>query len=180
VVGEQMSPEEASEYHDAQIASFVAAGADMVCGLTMTYPGEAVGITQAARARGVPAVISFTTETDGRLPDGTNLRRAIEMVDEATEGGPAYYMLNCAHPDHFRHAMEAGEAWTGRIRGIRANASRMSHAELDQAEELDPGDPVELGQIYGELRATYPGLSVLGGCCGTDHRHVSHMCGACA
>ncbi len=179
VAGEKMSSEEAAEYHDAQIASFQEAGADMVCGLTMTYPEEATGIVRAARARGIPAVISFTTETDGRLPDGTGLREGIELVDQASDGGPAYYMLNCAHPDHFRGALQAGEAWAQRIGGIRANASRMSHEELDQAEELDAGDPVELGQIYRELRSSFPSLSVLGGCCGTDHRHVSHMCRGC-
>ena len=176
VAGEKMTTQEAAAYHDAQVASFQEAGADMICGLTMTYPEEATGIVLAARARGIPAVISFTTETDGRLPDGSGLRESIEAVDRASDGGPAYYMLNCAHPDHFRGALEAGEAWAQRIGGIRANASRMSHEELDQAEELDAGDPVELGQIYGEFRSNFPGLSVLGGCCGTDHRHVSHMC----
>jgi len=178
IAGKKMDVATARNYHDAQIASFQAAGADMVSGMTMTYPEEAIGITLAAQDRGIPAVVSFTTETDGRLPDGSGLREGIEAVDEATGGGPAYYMLNCAHPDHFRDALVAGESWTDRIGGIRANASRMSHEELDRAEELDAGDPEELGRIYGELRAAFPGLSVLGGCCGTDHRHVAHMCGA--
>jgi homocysteine S-methyltransferase len=179
VAGEKMDADTARAYHAAQAASFAAAGADLVTGLTMTYPEEAIGVTRAAADAGLPAVISFTTETDGRLPDGTDLQQAIAAVDAATDGAPAYYMLNCAHPDHFRDALIEGEDWTRRIRGIRANASRMSHAELDEAETLDAGDPQELGQIYAELRSAFPGINVVGGCCGTDHRHVAHMCPTC-
>jgi homocysteine S-methyltransferase len=178
VAGEKMDPDTARQYHAPQVDSFAAAGADMVTALTMTYPEEAIGVVRAAASAGLPAVISFTTETDGRLPDGSGLREAVETVDAATACGPAYYMVNCAHPDHFRQALVRGEAWTHRICGIRANASRMSHAELDEAEVLDEGDPGELGDIYRDLRAAFPGISVVGGCCGTDHRHVAHMCGA--
>ena len=145
----------------------------MVTAITMTYPDEAIGVTQAARDVGLPAAISFTLETDGRLPNGQALGGAIEEVDEATGGGPAYFMINCAHPTHFDAVLMGDEAWRNRIGGLRANASKMSHAELDEAEELDDGDPEDLGARYAALRSQLPRLNVLGGCCGTDHRHVA-------
>jgi homocysteine S-methyltransferase len=118
-------------------------------------------------------------ETDGRLPDGTPLANAIRAVDEATDGAPAYYMINCAHPSHFERALAAGEPWLERVRGLRANASTMSHAELDEATELDAGDPDDLARRYRALRDRIPHLTVLGGCCGTDHRHIAAICDAC-
>jgi S-methylmethionine-dependent homocysteine/selenocysteine methylase len=145
----------------------------------MTHPAEAIGVAEAARQAGLPAVISFTVETDGRLPTGETLREAIEAVDAATGSYPAYYMVNCAHPTHFDHVLESGGDWRERIRGIRANASRMSHAELDEAEELDDGDPHELGRQYEQLRVSVPAITVLGGCCGTDLRHVQQIAAAC-
>jgi S-methylmethionine-dependent homocysteine/selenocysteine methylase len=170
---ELMEPDEAEAYHAPQVASFAAAGADMVTAVTMTHAGEAIGIARAAAAAGVPSAISFTTETDGRLPDGTGLREALERTDAETDGAPAYYMINCAHPTHFAGALEdADGAWRERIRGLRANASALSHAELDEAEELDPGDPDDLARRYRALRDALPTATVLGGCCGTDVRHV--------
>lgn len=178
-IGMAMEAAEARAFHTPQIASFAAAGVDMVSAITMTYVEEAIGITRAARDAGVPAVISFTVETDGNLPSGQPLGAAIEQVDAATGDGPVYYMINCAHPSHFVSALENGDAWLGRIRGIRANASKMSHAELDAADELDDGNPRELGADYRRLRAMLPSLNVLGGCCGTDHRHLAAICNAC-
>jgi S-methylmethionine-dependent homocysteine/selenocysteine methylase len=175
VVSECMSPEEARDYHYPQIETFSETDADVVSALTLTYAEEAIGITNAARALGMPMVISFTTETDGRLPNGQGLGEAIRQVDRATDNGPAYYMINCAHPDHFSGVLNHDESWTQRVRGIRANASRMSHAELDQAETLDVGDPVELGQLYRQLRERFPHINILGGCCGTDHRHIGQI-----
>jgi homocysteine S-methyltransferase len=127
----------------------------------------------------MPVVISFTVETDGRLPTGQTLKDAVQAVESATGNAPAYYMINCAHPTHFDDALAAEESWTKRLRGLRANASRRSHAELDQATDLDAGDPVELGQLYAGLRRKLGQLTVLGGCCGTDHRHVAQICRAC-
>ena len=172
VVGEAMTAEEAEAYHAEQIGTFAGTAADLVTAITMTYVDEAVGVVRAARAAGLPVVISFTVETDGRLPSGQSLRAAIEEVDERTGGAAAYFMVNCAHPSHFVDVLEPGAGWAGRIRGLRANASRLSHAELDEAEELDTGDPDELAADYVALRAKLPQLCVLGGCCGTDHRHI--------
>jgi S-methylmethionine-dependent homocysteine/selenocysteine methylase len=172
VAGDRMITGEAAQYHDAQVRSFAATRADMICAITMTYAEEAIGVINAATQHDMPVVIGFTTETDGRLPSGQSLRDAVEQVDTETGSAAAYFMVNCAHTEHFDHALAAGESWTGRVRGVRANASRMSHAELDEAEHLDDGDPVEFGQLYKALRERLPHLSVFGGCCGTDHRHI--------
>ncbi len=173
-----MQPDQAADYHAAQIASFEAAGADVVTTLTMTHAGEAIGIARAAQNAGMPVVMSFTTEIDGRLPSGQALREAIEEVDAATGNGPVYYMINCAHPTHFDTVLDGG-SWMDRIRGLRANASTKSHEELDNSTELDDGNPAELGGQYRALLDRLPNLAVLGGCCGTDHRHVEQICIAC-
>lgn len=177
--GNVMSADEAQAYHAGQIGVFAKSDADMVTAVTMTNANEAVGVTRAAKAAGMPAAISFTVETDGRLPTGQGLGEAIAEVDEATGSAPAYYMINCAHPTHFDGALQGKSAWTRRIRGIRANASRRSHAELNEAPDLDDGSPEELGGQYAALRRGHSQINVVGGCCGTDHRHVLEMCTAC-
>jgi homocysteine S-methyltransferase len=178
VADERMSADEARDYHAAQLRTFADAGADATTALTMTYADEAVGIVRAAGDAGVPIAISFTLGTDGRLPSGQSLASAIEQVDEETDGAAAYFMVNCAHPTHFEHVLDEGGAWLERIRGVRANASRLSHAELDEQEQLDEGDPTELAEGYRALREKLPRLAVVGGCCGTDERHVAAICAA--
>ena len=178
VVGKAMTPEQAEAYHGEQIGTFAGTAADMVSAITMTYADEAVGIARAAQAARLPAAISFTVETDGRLPSGQPLGEAIEQVDADTGSAPAYFMINCAHPTHFEEVLEG--PWLERVRGVRANASRMSHEELDAAEELDEGDPDELAEQYRALRERLPNATVLGGCCGTDDRHVAAIAAACA
>ena len=177
--GKLMTPEEAEAYHGQQIGVLAAAGVDLVTAITMTNVNEAIGITRAAQTAGLPVAISFTVETDGCLPTGDSLKEAIGMVDALTDAGPAYYMINCAHPTHFEKQLHSGETWADRIRGIRANASERSHKELDEATELDAGDPVALGEQYRALRRRFPRINVLGGCCGTDHRHIEQICMAC-
>ncbi len=176
----RMSEQEALAYHRRQVQTFDDSAADMVTAITMNYAEEALGIARAAQSVSLPVALSFTVETDGRLPTGQTLRSAIEQVDAATSGYPAYYMINCAHPTHFDHLLVEGEAWTQRIRGLRANASRKSHAELNEAAELDTGDPVELGMQHAALKRRLPQLNVMGGCCGTDHRHVEQIAKACS
>ncbi len=173
---QKLSADQAAEYHATQIGTFADTEADMVAALTLTYVDEAIGIARAAAAAGLPVAISFTLETDGTLPSGEPLSQAIEETDAATGGGPAYYMINCAHPTHFESVL--GGSWTTRIRGLRANASTKSHAELDEATELDDGDPEDLGARYARLRDRLPELNLLGGCCGTDDRHVARICSA--
>ncbi|MBR1196290.1 homocysteine S-methyltransferase family protein [Bradyrhizobium sp. AUGA SZCCT0240] len=174
-----MDAAEAEAYHGAQIAAFVEGGADMVTAYTLNTINEAIGIARAARAQQIPAVISFTVETDGRLVNGETLREAIEAVDRATQDSVEYFLVNCAHPTHFEHALKADEAWVKRIHGVRANASAKSHTELDESATLDAGDPQDLGRRYSNLRRSFPAMRILGGCCGTDHRHVAAICDAC-
>ena len=168
-----MTPGEAQAYHAPQVAAFAAAGADMVSAITMTHAAEAIGVARAADAAGLPAVVSFTVETDGRLPDGQTLGDAIEQVDAETLASVAYYMINCAHPSHFAATLAAGGSWRERIAGLRPNASARSHAELDEATDLDEGDPAGLGAEGAALRPLLPSVTVIGGCCGTDERHVA-------
>jgi homocysteine S-methyltransferase len=175
VVAEAMTPDEAEAYHGHQVGVFAEAGVDLVTGCTFTYAAEAVGLARAARRHGTEAVVYFTVETDGRLPDGTALHDAIHAVDEATGGQVAYFGVNCAHPDHMAPAFEVGGPWLNRIGAVRANASRLSHAELDARDDLDVGDPTELAAGYAWLRAAVPAVSVFGGCCGTDLTHLEQI-----
>lgn len=177
--GKVMRAEEAQAYHAHQAGVLAAAGVDMLAAITMTNVPEAVGMTNAAKALGLPVAISFTVETDGRLPTGDALADAIAAVDAATDGYPAYYMINCAHPTHFDGVLDANAAWTARIGGLRANASCLSHAELDMMTELDIGDPDDLAARHRALVGRFPNIRVLGGCCGTDLRHVTAIAEAC-
>lgn len=170
--GETLDADAARSYHSEQIGTFAETAADQVTAVTMTYVEEAIGIARAAADAGVPAAISFTVETDGRLPSGQPLGDAILEADGDDGSEIAYFMVNCAHPTHFGDVLGPGEEWVGRIRGVRANSSTMSHAELDEAEELDEGDPIDLAERHGALKERLPGLTVFGGCCGTDARHV--------
>jgi homocysteine S-methyltransferase len=167
----------AADYFSEQLGWLAATDIDMVSALTFNQADEAAGLARAARAVGLPAVISFTVETNGALPTGQSLADAIAQVDEATDKYPSYYMINCAHPDHFTGVLRDAP-WARRIRGVRANASRKSHAELDAAPELDLGNPQELANQYRELAGRMPWLNVFGGCCGSDLRHVTEI--ACA
>jgi S-methylmethionine-dependent homocysteine/selenocysteine methylase len=173
-----MTADEAEAYHAVQIGTFADTAADMVTAITMTYANEAIGVARAAAAAGLPSAISFTVETDGRLPSGQSLPEAIAEVDGTTASAPAYYMLNCAHPTHFESVLAYGAEWAARIGGLRTNASTKSHAELDEAEELDEGDPADLAARHAALQRLLPNVNVLGGCCGTDHRHVGAICSA--
>jgi S-methylmethionine-dependent homocysteine/selenocysteine methylase len=174
---DRMTAAQSAAYHRPQIATFRETAADMVAAYTLPYVAEGAGVAMAAREEGMPAVISFTVETDGRLPSGETIRDAVEQIDELTDSAPAYYMINCAHPTHFADALGDGP-WTDRVRAVRANASAKSHAELDESPELDEGDPVDLGRQYVALAKQLRRLTVVGGCCGTDHRHVAEICSA--
>ena len=176
---EAVAAAEAERYHAKQIGWLAEAGVDMVTALTFTQSDEAMGFVRAAKSAGLPSVISFTVETDGRLPTGQPLDEAIRAVDDATGGAAAYFMVNCAHPDHFFHLL-GDEAWAKRIRGIRCNASRQSHAELDACEVLDDGNPVEFGGQYRAIKDRMPWLNIFGGCCGSDLRHVTQIAKALA
>jgi len=173
-----MTVGDAEGYHAVQIATFADTTADQVSAITMTNADEAIGLVRAADAAGIPAAVSFTVETDGRLPTGQPLHEAIDQVDAETGSSAAYFMVNCAHPTHFSGALGYDGAWRQRLVGLRANASSKSHAELDESTELDEGDPADLGARHVALRDRLPNVRVLGGCCGTDARHVAAICAA--
>lgn len=173
-VGAQMSGEEAAEYHAFQIGVLREAGVERITALTMSYPEEAIGVVQAAAALGVPVVAGFTVETDGRLPTGATVAEAVEQVDGATGGAAEFFVINCAHPTHIATGLR-DEPALGRVGGLRVNASALSHAELDEAEALDEGDPATLARDNAALREHLPSIRMLGGCCGTDHRHVAQI-----
>ncbi|MGZ5394782.1 MAG: homocysteine S-methyltransferase family protein [Mycobacterium sp.] len=173
-----MTADDAERYHAVQIGTFADTTANQVTAITMTNTAEAIGVVRAAAAAGIPAVVSFTVETDGRLPTGQPLHEAMKQVDAETGGSAAYFMVNCAHPTHFSDALDQDGAWQQRLVGLRANASSKSHAELDESTELDEGDPEDLGTRHADLRDRLPAVTVLGGCCGTDARHVAAICAA--
>ena len=175
----RMSADQARDYHALQVQTFARTEADMVAAFTMNYVEEGIGIAMAAKDAAMPVAISFTLETDGRLPSGDDLSVAVERTDAETGAYPVYYMINCAHPTHFEAILRSGGEWRERIGGLRANASKRSHAELDASADLDMGDPLELGAEYRRLQSRLPRLSVVGGCCGTDHRHVEAVGDAC-
>lgn len=176
--GDLMGIEQAKIYHLQQISVFADAGADMITAITMTNTPEAIGVVLAAAEADIPVAISLTVETDGTLPTGQPLREAISEIDSSTRDTAAYFMINCAHPTHFDGVLET-QNWVKRIRGLRANASRCSHAELDEAETLDSGNAVELGTQYASLKKRFPNFNVLGGCCGTNHRHIEEIAKSC-
>ena len=176
VPGSRMTAAEARSYHSLQVETFADSPADMLAAFTINYADEAIGIAAAAQACDIPSAISFTLETDGRLPSGETLADAIARTDDETGGAPAYYMINCAHPSHFEAVLRGGGTWLPRLRGLRANSSRRSHAELDGSIDLDTGNPEELGTEHRALHSVLPHLAVVGGCCGTDHRHVDAIC----
>jgi S-methylmethionine-dependent homocysteine/selenocysteine methylase len=169
-----LSVDEAQAYHARQIGWLARTEIDMVTALTFTQSSEAIGAVRAAQMLDLPIAVSFTVETNGCLPTGQTLQNAIEAVDEATDQVAAYFMVNCAHPDHFSHVLDDA-AWARRILGVRCNASRMSHAELDECESLDDGDPIELASQYDAIRVKMPWLNIFGGCCGSDLRHVTEI-----
>lgn len=175
----RMYPDTAEEFHRPQVRAYATAGADLVMAQTMTHTGEAIGIARAAEKERIPSVISFTVETDGRLPDGTLLSEAILEVDAATNGTPAHYLVNCAHPSHVEPALAVPGHWISRLGGIRANPSAKSHAELNESTTLEDGDPDALAEELREIRGRYRHFCVMGGCCGSDHRHAEKIGLAC-
>ncbi len=175
-INQSMTAIEAKDYHRPQIRVFGQAGADLVTALTINYIEEGIGIVKAAKEATIPVVLSYTVETNGRLPSGERLAEAITTTDRISGGYVTHYMINCAHPSQFTHVLNQDQGWINRIGGIRANASKKSHQELDQSETLDIGDVDCLALNYGELKDMLPNLKVLGGCCGTDHSHMEAIC----
>ncbi|MDJ0640581.1 MAG: homocysteine S-methyltransferase family protein [Paracoccaceae bacterium] len=166
-----MSAESARRYHSAQLAALKDTSVDLVTAYTFNRLSEAAGCISAARDIDMPIVMSLVVETDGCLADGTKLVDAVDAIDAETDGAALFFMVNCAHPLHFAEALDAHP----RLMGIVSNASSCSHAELDEAETLDEGDPEQLGRETAEIIRRNPSIRVFGGCCGTDMRHLASM-----
>ena len=178
-ISQKMTSEQADSYHNEQIEVFSQSDADLINAMTMTYPEEAIGITLSAKRNNIPVVISFTTETDGKLPNGMSIEQAIKTVDQATESGPIYYAINCSHPSHFATLLNTNQSWAKRIQCIRSNASCLSHEELDQCDHLEEGDPVDFGLQHQHLAHSLSSLNVFGGCCGTSTKHIEQLVKSC-
>ena len=131
---------------------------------------EASGIVSATVA------VTFTIETDGRLPPGKRLGDAICEVEEATDGYPSNSLIYCAHPNHFAHVLRGNR--TQRVMGLRANVSRMNPAEPDALDTLDDSNPFELGHSNAGPSMLLPNLTAMGGFHRTDHRPVAATCEA--
>ena len=171
-----MTTKEAEVYHSSQIKVISNTNADLVSALTINYNNEAIGIVNAAKKHHIPIVISYTVETDGNLPSGQSLKDAISSLDKVTNNYVSYFMINCAHPEHFKDVLNPNESWTKRIKGLRANASKKSHSELDESETIYIGNKEELANDYSNLRNYLPNLNIIGGCCGTDSTHLESIC----
>ena len=176
---EFMTAEQAEEYHRIQIGTFVETDVDMVTAFTISYVEEALGIVKAAQSAKLPVAISFTLGTDGFLPAGPSLLDAIEQVDAASGGGPEYFMINCVHPIYFSEILSSGDLRLRRIQGLMPNASSKSHEELNEANELDEGNPTELAEQLRGIRKDMPWINILAGCCGTDSRLAKIICETC-
>lgn len=168
---DEIEPAAAADYHRPQLAAFADAGADRATAYTISYVGEAIGIVQAARQVGIPIAVSFTVETDGRLASGIPLADALRRVDDVA--APDFFLVNCAHPSHVEVALTVPGEWTRRIAGTRTNASPAGHDDLDAAVERGDGTPEEFAAAQHRLMNRLPHLSIVGGCCGTDARHIA-------
>jgi len=173
----KITVKEAHDYHRSQVSALASAGADLVCSHTFSSWEEGGGLAMAAKEVGIPLTVGFTVDIDGRLHSGQGLGEAIMAVDREAGSYPEYYTVNCAHPDHFRTALEEGQGseWIKRIGEVLVNASKKSHEELDRATQLDSGDMDELAKLTADLTRLLPNLFVVGGCCGTKMEHVKRI-----
>ena len=173
--GGAITAEEAEDYHAVQLENLDGSGADMAIAVTFNNIPEAVGVIRAANKLGIPIGVSLTLTPEGRLRSGPSLREAIEAVDEATDGTAAWLGTNCSHPLEFEPALADPGPWQDRLRYVRPNAAKMDKIALCSLGHLEDGDPVELGQQMGDVAKRFPRADILGGCCGTDERHLAEI-----
>ena len=171
---ERVTADSAETYHAVQVATLAAAGVDVVLAMTFTSADEAIGVVRAARAQRLPVIVSFMPGG----PDEPGLGSMIRRVDDATDGYPVCYGLNCSHPLEFGPQLEHGGEWTRRIGVLRPNASSKDKVELCQIGHLERGDPVDLARRMGELAQRMPHVSAWGGCCGTWDEHLELIAAA--
>ncbi len=181
--GDAYKPEEglstaaATAFHVTQTVALATAGVDFLFAATLPNVDEALGMAHAMAACRIPYVVSFVLQRDGRLLDGIPLHQAVTMIDEAANPRPLFFMANCVHPRVFEAALASEVSRSGsvheRVIGLQANTSMRSPDELDGRGEVDPGEgPEALANAMLRLRRRF-GTKVLGGCCGTDDRHIA-------
>lgn len=173
-----LSSHEARAFHQWQAELFREAGADFLYAGIMPVLGEAAGMAQAMAETGLPYIISFTIQRDGRLIDGTTITGAIEYIDSLSGPKPVCYMTNCVHPkivyDALSQPFNRNEIVKSRFLGIQANTSPLSYAELDGSPDLISSEPEEFAEEMIKLRSI-SNMKLFGGCCGTDHRHMEQV-----
>lgn len=173
--GGSMTAEEAEEYHLTQLTTLKGTEADMAVALTFNNVPEAVGAVRAAGRVGLPIGVSLTLSSEGRLRSGPTLREAVEAIDAETGGAAAWMGTNCSHPMEFFPALDDAGPWLDRLRYFRPNAAMMDKLALCKLGHLEDGDPVELGGQMADLALRLPRADILGGCCGTDERHLGEI-----
>jgi len=172
--GASITESEAEDYHSVQLETLKKANVDLALAITFNNIPEAIGVARAAGRIGVPLAISLFLDSTSKLSSGASLAEAITAIDKETAQTPEFYLVNCSHPVEYEPAMEAGD-WIHRVRGVRPNASRMEKMALCQIGHLEEGDPVELGELCGDLARRHPHMDIWGGCCGTWDRHLDEI-----
>tara|TARA_R100001377_G_scaffold80331_1_gene59158 strand:- start:1381 stop:2292 length:912 start_codon:yes stop_codon:yes gene_type:complete len=173
-----LSLHEARDFHRWQIDELASASVDFLMAVTLPSVEEAAGIAQAMQATGLPYIISFVIGADGRVLDGTALEAAIAYVDAHTTTKPLGYFVNCSYPS-FLHPATMAKIPPGRLIGLQANASSLSHAQLEGSKELKAESVSEWAELMVQLNRDF-GLKILGGCCGTDDKHLSALIMHCS
>ncbi|MGF7162328.1 S-methylmethionine-dependent homocysteine/selenocysteine methylase [Rhodoligotrophos appendicifer] len=172
---EAPSPEVARAYHSIQAEMLAELGVDLLYAPTFASAAELEGVAAAMAAAGLPYALAPIIDAGARMLDGTPLAEAIARIDARVKPAPQHYLIGCVHPTLFREAYQNGPSLTaavaGRIAGLKANASTLPPDQLDRLDHLEAGLPQLFGEQMADLHRRY-GLTVLGGCCGTDHRHI--------
>jgi homocysteine S-methyltransferase len=171
---ENITENEAEDYHSVQLETLKKADVDLAHALTFNNIPESIGVARAAAKIGVPLGISLRLDSSSKLNSGPSLVEAITAIDKETDQSPEFYSINCSHPLEYEPAIEPGD-WINRVRGVRPNASKLEKIALCQIGHLEEGDPVELGEQCGDLARRYPHMDLWGGCCGTWNRHLEEI-----
>jgi S-methylmethionine-dependent homocysteine/selenocysteine methylase len=169
---EALDPDAGETYHRDQARALAEAGVDFLFAPTFPAVSEAIGVARAMASTGIPYAVSFVLAPTGHVLDGTPLADAVEAVDAAVDPRPMHFSLSCIHPTVAARALEAaGPDARARVRECKANASRLPTSELVQLDHLEGDDPDPFASAMWELHERF-GTNVLGGCCGTDDRHM--------
>lgn len=173
-----LDADEAQAYHAYQVGRLASAGVDFLLASTIPASKEAAGMAAVMAECGLPYIISFIIRPSGKLLDGTPLVEAIAEIDVSVSPQPTAYMLNCVHPANARRTIAAGPNNSAQLKsrliGLQGNASRMSPEELDGRVELDADPPERWARAMLSLHDDFD-MRILGGCCGTDNRHIARL-----